>query len=98
MQVAELEASGTPDVMQPEDSVDTIIRQAAGREPLLCVPRASENTEHWLQLLHVFDQQGDSNFNSCLNIFFLRFMFKSTWLTSICIGWILIELKHLITM
>lgn len=61
MPVAKLTASGTPNVMKTEernDSVDTIIRQAIGKEPLLSFPRAGDNPVQWIQLLQALDQQG----------------------------------------
>ena len=64
MPVAKLTASGTPDVMKTEDrndSLDTIIRQAVGKEPFLSFPRAGDSPVQWIQLLHALDQQGISN-------------------------------------
>ncbi|KAK7315067.1 hypothetical protein VNO77_33599 [Canavalia gladiata] len=61
MPVAKLKASGTPDVMKTEDRIDTIIKQAIGKEPFLSFPRANESPVQWIQLLHALDQQGVSN-------------------------------------
>ena len=61
MPVAKLKASNYPDVMKPEegnDSLDTIIRQAIGKEPFLSFSRAGESPVQWIQLLHALDQQG----------------------------------------
>ncbi|XP_057734998.1 uncharacterized protein LOC130950499 [Arachis stenosperma] len=60
MPVAKLTASGSPDVMKTEDrndSIDTIIRQAIGKEPFLSFPRAGDSPVQWIQLLHALDQQ-----------------------------------------
>lgn len=40
------------------DSLDTIIRQAIGKEPFLSFSRAGESPVQWIQLLHALDQQG----------------------------------------
>ena len=64
MPVPKLKASSTPDVMKSEDgkdSLDTIIRQAIGKEPFLSFSRAGESPVQWIQLLHALDQQGISN-------------------------------------
>ncbi|XP_059667108.1 uncharacterized protein LOC132312662 isoform X2 [Cornus florida] len=39
------------------DSLDTIIRQAIGKEPLLSFPRTGDSPVQWIQLLHALDQQ-----------------------------------------
>ncbi|KAK7279928.1 hypothetical protein RJT34_24989 [Clitoria ternatea] len=60
MPVAKLTASGTPDFTKTEDgndSLDTIIRQAIGKEPFLSFPRAGDSPVQWIQLLHALDQQ-----------------------------------------
>ncbi|XP_061364481.1 uncharacterized protein LOC133307927 [Gastrolobium bilobum] len=60
MPVAKLTASGTPDFMKTEDrndSLDTIIKQAIGKEPFLSFPRAGDSPVQWIQLLHALDQQ-----------------------------------------
>lgn len=64
MPVAKLTASGTPNFMRTEDgndSLDTIIRQAIGKEPFLSFPRAGDSPVQWIQLLHALDQQGINN-------------------------------------
>ncbi|XP_020216071.1 uncharacterized protein LOC109799844 [Cajanus cajan] len=61
MPIAKLRASGTPDVMKTEDRIDTIIRQAIGKEPFVSFPRASDSPVQWIQLLHALDPQGVSN-------------------------------------
>lgn len=61
MPVAKLKTSNYPDVMKSEegnDSLDTIIRQAIGKEPFLSFSRAGESPVQWIQLLHALDQQG----------------------------------------
>nr|KYP65399.1 hypothetical protein KK1_011632 [Cajanus cajan] len=57
MPIAKLRASGTPDVMKTEDRIDTIIRQAIGKEPFVSFPRASDSPVQWIQLLHALDPQ-----------------------------------------
>ncbi|CAN0891735.1 hypothetical protein LINGRAHAP2_LOCUS17141 [Linum grandiflorum] len=50
----------TTDVMKSEegnDSLDTFIRQAMGKEPLLSFPRTNDNPVQWIQLLQALDQQ-----------------------------------------
>ncbi|PNX91913.1 C2H2-like zinc finger protein [Trifolium pratense] len=59
--VAKLKASDTPDVMRTEDGIDTIIRQAIGKDSLLYIPRANENPGQLIQLLSAFDQLGVTN-------------------------------------
>ena len=79
MPVAKLTASGTPDVMKTEDrndSLDTIIRQAVGKEPFLSFPRAGDSPVQWIQLLHALDQQGISNY---LNITFFQGSFSKIY-------------------
>ncbi|KHN12149.1 uncharacterized protein LOC114403666 [Glycine soja] len=61
MPVAKLPASGTTDFRKTDDgndSLDTIIRQAIGKEPLLSFPRAGVSPVQWIQLLNALDQQG----------------------------------------
>ncbi|KAL4191483.1 hypothetical protein AMTRI_Chr07g30160 [Amborella trichopoda] len=41
-----------------QDSLDSFIRQAIGREPFLSFSRAGESPVQWIQLLHALDQQG----------------------------------------
>lgn len=76
MPIAKLKASGTPDVMKTEDRIDTLIRQAIGKEPFIPFPRASESPVQWIQLLHALDPQGVSNTFSGLNIIFLEVHFQ----------------------
>lgn len=64
MPVAKLKTSNYPDVMKSEegnDSLDTIIRQAIGKEPFLSFSRAGESPVQWIQLLHALDQQGTAS-------------------------------------
>lgn len=85
MPVAKLTASGTPNLLKTEDgndSLDTIIRQAIGKEPFLSFPRAGDSPVQWIQLLHALDQQGISNHF----IYYLRFVFKGIWVISICMS------------
>ncbi|KAK8283837.1 hypothetical protein V6Z12_D08G120700 [Gossypium hirsutum] len=42
---------------EPNDSLDTFIRQAIGKEPLLSFSRAGDSSVQWIQLLHALDQQ-----------------------------------------
>ncbi|XP_027364159.1 uncharacterized protein LOC113871317 isoform X2 [Abrus precatorius] len=61
MPVAKLTASGSSDFTKTDDgndSLDTIIRQAIGKEPFLSFPRAGDSPVQWIQLLHALDQQG----------------------------------------
>ncbi|GMI95432.1 hypothetical protein like AT4G25610 [Hibiscus trionum] len=60
MPVAKLKAANSADVMkseEPNDSLDTFIRQAIGKEPLLSFSRAGDSSVQWIQLLHALDQQ-----------------------------------------
>nr|KJB23855.1 hypothetical protein B456_004G117900 [Gossypium raimondii] len=53
-------ATSSADVMkseEPNDSLDTFIRQAIGKEPLLSFSRAGDSSVQWIQLLHALDQQ-----------------------------------------
>ncbi|KAG8381308.1 hypothetical protein BUALT_Bualt06G0108900 [Buddleja alternifolia] len=59
MPVAKLCSSGTVNAMKSEegnDSLDTFIRQAIGKEPLLPFSRTGDNPVQWIQLLHALDQ------------------------------------------
>ncbi|RDX92733.1 hypothetical protein CR513_25092, partial [Mucuna pruriens] len=56
MPIAKLKASGTPDV-KTEEKIDTIIRQAIGKEPFVSFPRTSDSPVQWIQLLHALDPQ-----------------------------------------
>ncbi|CAL5407839.1 unnamed protein product [Camellia sinensis] len=62
MPVVKLRPSGTPDAMKSEgnDSLDTFIKQAIGKEPPLSFSRTGDNPVQWIQLLHALDQQGTS--------------------------------------
>lgn len=60
MPVAKLLASSTPDAMKAEegnDSLDTFIRQAVGKEPFFSFSRTGDSPVQWIQLLHALDQQ-----------------------------------------
>ncbi|KAK9292755.1 hypothetical protein L1049_020735 [Liquidambar formosana] len=59
MPVAKLRAYSTPDAMKSEgnDSLDTFIRQAIGKEPFLSFSRGGDSPVQWIQLLHALDQQ-----------------------------------------
>ncbi|XVE64245.1 hypothetical protein DITRI_Ditri07aG0085900 [Diplodiscus trichospermus] len=60
MSVAKLKAANSADVMksdEPNDSLDTFIRQAIGKEPFLSFSRAGDSPVQWIQLLHALDQQ-----------------------------------------
>ncbi|XVF09899.1 hypothetical protein REPUB_Repub07fG0136800 [Reevesia pubescens] len=60
MPVAKLKAANSADVMkseEPNDSLDTFIRQAIGKEPFLSFSRAGDSPVQWIQLLHALDQQ-----------------------------------------
>lgn len=59
MPVVKLRPSGTPDAMKSEgnDSLDTFIKQAIGKEPPLSFSRTGDNPVQWIQLLHALDQQ-----------------------------------------
>ncbi|CAL5185308.1 unnamed protein product [Lathyrus oleraceus] len=61
MSVAKLKASDTPDVMRTEDGIETIIRQAIGKEPFFYFPRVSDSPGQLIPFLHAFDPQGVSN-------------------------------------
>ncbi|XWS37858.1 hypothetical protein CRYUN_Cryun19dG0081400 [Craigia yunnanensis] len=60
MSVAKLKAANSAEVMkseEPNDSLDTFIRQAIGKEPFLSFSRAGNSPVQWIQLLHTLDQQ-----------------------------------------
>ncbi|KAL5744638.1 hypothetical protein ACOSP7_027504 [Xanthoceras sorbifolium] len=60
MPVAKLKASNTTDVVKAEegnDSLDTFIKQAIGKEPLLSFSRNGDSSVQWIQLLQALDQQ-----------------------------------------
>ncbi|KAF8380224.1 hypothetical protein HHK36_027706 [Tetracentron sinense] len=68
MSVAKVRVCSTPDAMKSEkkagkpkqgnDSLDNVIRQAIGKEPLFSFSRADDGPVQWIQLLHALDQQG----------------------------------------
>ena len=66
MSVARVKTSNALDGMKVEegnDSLNTFIRQAIGKEPLLSLPRTGDSPVQWIQLLHALDHQGIS----CVN-------------------------------
>lgn len=78
MSTAKVKACSSPDAMKSEgklvkpekesqDTLDSIIRQAIGKDPFLSFPRASDNPVQWIQLLHALDQQGSGNIYKKLN-------------------------------
>ncbi|MCE5165982.1 hypothetical protein HAX54_013698 [Datura stramonium] len=59
MPVAKVSIGGTPDAMKGDEvnnSLDTFLRQAVGKEPLLSLPRTGESPVQWIQWLHSIDQ------------------------------------------
>lgn len=61
MPVAKLKASNTTDVVKVEEgneSLDTFIKQAIGKESLLSFSRNGDSSVQWIQLLQALDQQG----------------------------------------
>lgn len=63
MPVAKLKASSVTDVVKAEegnDSLDTFIKQAIGKEPLLSFSRNGDSSVQWIQLLQALDQQGNN--------------------------------------
>lgn len=61
-------ASGTLDVMKTEDgkdSVDTLVKQANGLEPVLYYPRIGESSVQWLQFLQALEQPGICYYFRC---------------------------------
>ncbi|CAI9775030.1 unnamed protein product [Fraxinus pennsylvanica] len=59
MAVAELSTGGALNAMKTEegnDSVDTFIKQAIQKEPLLSFSRTGDSPVQWIQLLHALDQ------------------------------------------
>ncbi|KAL5567970.1 hypothetical protein UlMin_024545 [Ulmus minor] len=61
MPIPNLKATSTLDVTRSEDandSLDTIIKQAIGREPMLSFSRTGNNSVQLMQLLHALDPQG----------------------------------------
>ncbi|XAR53648.1 hypothetical protein NMG60_11022278 [Bertholletia excelsa] len=62
MPVAKLRANSSPDAKKSEegnDSLDTFVRQAIGKDPFLSFPRTGDNPVQWIQFLHALDQQAD---------------------------------------
>ncbi|KAA3459870.1 Transcription factor hamlet [Gossypium australe] len=60
MPVAKLKAANSANLMKSEDlndSLDTFIRQAIGKEPFLPFSRTGDSPVQWIQLLHALDQQ-----------------------------------------
>ncbi|KAK3220681.1 hypothetical protein Dsin_014651 [Dipteronia sinensis] len=60
MPVAKLKASNTTEVVKAEEgneSLDTFIKQAIGKEPLLSFSRNGDSSVQWIQLLQALDQQ-----------------------------------------
>ncbi|XP_021765091.1 uncharacterized protein LOC110729635 [Chenopodium quinoa] len=60
MPLPQIKAAGAADAMKMEDgndSLDTFIRQAIGKEPFLSFSRANDSPVQWIQLLHALDQQ-----------------------------------------
>ncbi|KNA24301.1 hypothetical protein SOVF_017070 [Spinacia oleracea] len=60
MPLPKIKASGVADAMKVDDgndSLDTFIRQAIGKEPSLSFSRANDSPVQWIQLLHALDQQ-----------------------------------------
>ncbi|KAJ0100352.1 hypothetical protein Patl1_20151 [Pistacia atlantica] len=60
MPAAKLKASNTTDVVKAEEgneSLDTLIKQAIGKEPLLSFSRNGDSSVQWIQLLQALDQQ-----------------------------------------
>lgn len=65
MALPKIKASGAADAMKVDDgndSLDTFISQAIGKEPFLSFSRANDNPVQWIQLLHALDQQGTQVF------------------------------------
>ncbi|KAK1366588.1 putative receptor protein kinase [Heracleum sosnowskyi] len=60
MPIPRLSTSITSDAMKSvegNDSLDTFIRQAVGKEPYLSFSRTNDSPVQWIQLLHALDQQ-----------------------------------------
>ncbi|KAL8153487.1 hypothetical protein V2J09_011247, partial [Rumex salicifolius] len=59
-EVEEVNLSSATALIRPEqtnDSLDTFIRQAIGKEPFLSFSRTGDSPIQWIQLLHALDQQ-----------------------------------------
>lgn len=82
MPLPKLKASGAVDTMKVDDgndSLDTFIRQAIGKEPFLSFSRANDSPVQWVQLLHALDQQGTSKFSNSVK--FIRMNGREILLT-----------------
>ena len=69
MPLPKSKAVGATDLMKVDDgndTLDTFIRQAIGKEPFLSFPRANDSPVQLFQLLHALDQQGTHNYFSGL--------------------------------
>ncbi|XP_059304772.1 uncharacterized protein LOC132056541 isoform X1 [Lycium ferocissimum] len=63
MPVAKLSIGATPAAMKADegnDSLDTLIRQAIGKEPLFSFSRTGDGPVQWFQLLHGLEQQDNA--------------------------------------
>lgn len=61
MPVAKLSIGATPAAMKADegnDPLDTLIRQAMGKEPLFSFSRTGDGPVQWIQLLNGLEQQG----------------------------------------
>lgn len=76
MPVAKLKSSNTTtDVVKAEegnDSLDTFIKQAIGKEPLLSFSRNGDSSVQWIQLLQALDQQGSGIYRYGFGLFIWR--------------------------
>ncbi|PWA61656.1 Zinc finger, C2H2 [Artemisia annua] len=64
MPVAKLLGANTPDAVnsvEGNDSIDTFLRQAVGKQPLFSFSRTEDSPTQWIQLLHSFDQPDLTN-------------------------------------
>ncbi|XP_070027134.1 uncharacterized protein [Nicotiana sylvestris] len=63
MSVGKLRIGATPAAMKADegnDSLDTLIRQAIGKEPLFSFSRTGDGPVQWFQLLHGLEQQDNA--------------------------------------
>lgn len=68
MSVRKVKACSTLSATNPEqDSIDSLIRQAIGKEPFLSLSRSGDSPVHLIQLLHAFDQQGSDKVSKSSN-------------------------------
>lgn len=72
MSVGKLRIGATPAAMKADegnDSLDTLIRQAIGKEPLFSFSRTGDGPVQWFQLLHGLEQQGNkvTSKNGCIH-------------------------------